>query len=330
MLGPTFITGATGLLGAELVSQLLTTNESSNIVCLVRDKLPNSRFFLDQMDRSVTVVQGDIRDELLMTRIISEYDIQSVFHLAAQTQVETANANPSETFDVNISGTWKLLEAVRRFGTKVKVTLFASSDKAYGHLNGGQYIETNPLSGRFPYDVSKSSADLIAQSYAHSYQLNVGITRCGNLFGPGDLNRARIFPSTILSLLANERPVIRSNGKFIRDYLYVGDAATAYRQLAMHMSQKQSPGEAFNLSYGLRLSVLDVVAKITATMGSSLMPIVLDTARNEILEQSLSSEKAKREFGWRPQFGFEKGLKATIDWYRRNYAAKKHTLSAVA
>ncbi len=319
IFGNTFVTGGTGLLGAELVSQLLKSAESSKVVCLVRDLLPHSRFYIEKLQDKVIVVHGDLRDQSLLDRIMNEYEIKTVFHLAAQTLVGQANARPTETLDVNIRGTWSLLEAARLNNKHVKAVVIASSDKAYGNLQGEKYNESFALAGTHPYDVSKSCTDLISQTYAHSYGLNVGVTRCGNFFGPGDTNESRIFPSAILSLLRNESPVIRSDGKFIRDYIYVADGASAYRLLARKMLESNKfQGHAFNFSYGLRLTVLDVVAKITEHMGSTLKPTILNEAKNEIPVQCLDSTKAAQLLNWKADFGFDEGVKKTIAWYKEN------------
>lgn len=320
-LGACFVTGATGLLGTELVSQLLSSGEATKVVCLVRDHLPSSRFFTAGLanDPRVVVVHGDVRDEKLLDRSLNEYEIGTVFHLAAQTLVGHANRRPTETLDVNIRGTWGLLEAVRNQPGRQIHTLVASSDKAYGDLNGGSYDETFPLAGKHPYDVSKSCVDLISQAYAHSYKTPVSIARCGNFFGPGDLNENRIFPSTILSVLKGERPQLRSNGKYVRDYIYVADGAAAYRTLALRMKRQEPYSLAYNFSYGLKLSVLAVVDAILKAMNSSLEPQILDDAPNEIPFQSLDSSLAKKELNWTPQFGFEEGVTRTIAWYREQF-----------
>jgi CDP-glucose 4,6-dehydratase len=231
-----------------------------------------------------------------------------------------ANQRPTETLDVNVRGTWALLEAVRSNTKHVRATIFASSDKAYGNLQGERYDESYPLAGSHPYDVSKSAADLICQAYAHSYRMNVCITRCGNFFGPGDLNENRIFPSTILANLRKEAPVIRSDGKYIRDYIYVADGASAYRTLARAMLSKDIAGHAFNFSYGLRLTVLDVVEAVSKAMGEARAPVILNQASNEIPVQCLDSAKAREWLGWKPEFGFESGVAATVGWYREQFA----------
>ena len=318
IFGNTFVSGATGLLGSELVAQLLANGEASKVICLVRDQLPASRFFTEELHKKVVVIQGDVRDQALLDRVLNEYEINTVFHLAAQTLVGQANLRPTETFDVNIRGTWALLEAIRDNSKHVKTTIIASSDKAYGNLKGNSYDESFALAGIHPYDVSKSCADLISTTFAHTYGMNICITRCGNFFGPGDLNESRIFPSTILAVKKGERPVIRSNGKYIRDYIYVADGAAAYRLLARSMNTMNLKGEAFNFSYGLRFTVLDVVNKILQAMNSKLDPIIMNEGANEIPEQSLDSAKAAKILNWKARFGFDEGLQKTIEWYLQN------------
>lgn len=316
ILGNVLVTGGTGLLGSELVSQLIEHRESQKLVCLVRDEIPQSRFFTEGLKEQVIVVYGDIKDQQLISRVIADYDINTIFHLAAQTLVGQATTWPTDTFDSNIRGTWSVLEAARQLA--VQRVIFASSDKAYGDLKGQSYDESHPLAGRFPYDVSKSCADLIAQSFAHSFGLHVAITRCGNFFGPGDLNLSRLIPGTIMSLLASKRPVVRSNGQFVRDYIYVADGAAAYRLLARQMVTQRLAGEPFNFSYGLKLTALDVIARIQKIMGTSLEPEILNEARNEIPVQCLEASKARTMLGWRPEYGFDEGLAKTIRWYRTN------------
>ncbi|MBS1959493.1 MAG: GDP-mannose 4,6-dehydratase [Bdellovibrionales bacterium] len=321
VFGNVFVTGGTGLLGSELVAQLLSSGECSRIVCLVRDFVPKSRFFAEKMNDRVIAVNGDLRDQNLMDRVLNEYEINTVFHLAAQTIVGQANARPTETLDVNIRGTWALLEAARLNSKHVRNLLIASSDKAYGNLKGEKYDESFPLAGEHPYDVSKSCMDLICQSYAKTYGMNIGITRCGNFFGPGDLNESRIFPSTILSALKNESPQIRSDGKYIRDYIYVSDGASAYRHLARKMAAEPAKfrGEAFNFSYELKLTVLEVVDSILKAMNSGLKPTILNESKHEIPVQSLDSSKAVKLLQWKPDLGFQEGVKRTVEWYEKWY-----------
>lgn len=318
-----FLTGGTGLLGSHLTKALV--DAGADVVALVRDRVPSSLFFDDAADwrlaDRVTVVRGEVEDARLIERVFNEYEIETVFHLAAQTLVGTANQSPVATFRANIEGTWNVLEAARVHRRTVKRVILASSDKAYGNLEGEAYDESFPLRGEHPYDVSKSCADLIARSYFVTYGVPVAVTRCGNFFGPGDLNFSRIIPGTIRDVLENRRPVIRSDGKFIRDYIFAKDGAHAYLTLAEAMrpegEQTRFAGEAFNFSYGLRLNVLDVVQAILKEMKRpDLEPDVRNTARNEIPVQCLNSEKARTQLDWQPRFGFEQGLGETIRWYR--------------
>jgi CDP-glucose 4,6-dehydratase len=317
---PTLITGATGLVGAWLVKRLLEAR--ADVVCLVRDWVPQSELVRSGDIERVRVVRGDIRDQALLERVLGEYEIDTVIHLAAQTIVGIANRNPISTFETNIQGTWCLLEACRR-SPKVKQIVVASSDKAYGDQEKLPYDETTPLQGQHPYDVSKSCADLIAHTYAKTYELPVVITRCGNFYGGGDLNWNRIVPGTIRSLLRGERPVIRSDGSYIRDYFYVEDGAAAYMLLAEQLAKRpELRGEAFNFSNEIQVTVLDLVHKIRHIIGSSLEPIILNEASNEIKHQYLSAEKARRMLGWQPLFTLDEGLTRTIRWYRAFLSAE--------
>ncbi len=312
---PTFVTGATGLVGSWLIKRLLAAQ--ADVVCLVRDWVPQSELVLAGDLERVTVVRGDVRDQALLERILGEYEIDSVIHLAAQTIVRIANQNPISTFETNIQGTWALLEACRR-SPRVRQIVIASSDKAYGDQETLPYSEETPLQGQHPYDVSKSCADLIAYTYAVTYGLPVAITRCGNFYGGGDLNWNRIIPGTIRSILRGDRPVIRSNGSYIRDYFYVEDGAAAYMTLVESLAADPAlRGEAFNFSNELQVTVLDVVHKIIALMQSDLEPEILDEVTNEILHQYLSAEKARKVLDWQPLFTLEEGLQRTIAWYRK-------------
>jgi CDP-glucose 4,6-dehydratase len=265
----------------------------------------------------VKVVRGDVRDQALLERTLGEYEIDTVFHLAAQTIVGIANRNPVSTFETNIGGTWTLLEACLR-SPKVHSIVTASSDKAYGDQEQLPYNENTPLQGRYPYDVSKSSADLLAQSYAITYKLPVAITRCGNFYGGGDLNWNRVVPGTIRSVLRGQRPIIRSDGQYVRDYFYIEDGAAAYILLAEKLGQNPSlSGEAFNFSNETPLSVLELVERILQLMISKSKPIIRNEASNEIRQQYLNAEKARRVLGWKPLFTLDEGLKTTIEWYRK-------------
>ena len=311
---PTLVTGASGLVGSWLVKRLLEKN--AQVICLVRDWVPGSELIRSGDLQRSTVVNGDVTDHEALERIIGEYEIDTVFHLAAQTIVGIANRNPLSTFESNIKGTWSLLEACRRSPT-VKKIMIASSDKAYGDHETLPYDENMPLQGMHPYDVSKSCADLIATTYANTFDLPVVVTRCGNFFGGGDLNWNRIVPGTIRSILRGNAPVIRSDGKYIRDYFYVEDGADAYMLVAEKLAEnRELAGEAFNFSNELQLTVLDIVDMIRTRMGSNLEPVVLNQTSNEIKHQYLSAEKARRVLGWQPTSDMESSIDRTIEWYR--------------
>jgi CDP-glucose 4,6-dehydratase len=311
---PTLVTGATGLVGGSLVRQLTARN--ADVVCLMRDWVPQSELVRSNLIEKVKVVRGDVCDQPMLERLLGEYEIDTVIHLAAQTIVGIANRNPVSTFQTNISGTWALLEACRRSPT-VRQIIIASSDKAYGNHERLPYTEEAPLQGQHPYDVSKSCADLIAQAYAKTYDLPVAITRCGNFYGGGDLNWNRIVPGTIRSILRDQRPVIRSDGKFVRDYFYAEDGAMANVTLAEKLADNpQFRGQAFNFSNEQQITVLELVQRILMLMKSNLEPEIRNEASNEIRHQYLSAEKARRLLGWQPLFTLEEGLTQTIAWYR--------------
>lgn len=313
------ITGCSGFLGSCLTT--LLTESGANVTGLIRDFTPKSALFRNK-DLKINLVSGSLEDIDVLERTIGEYEIDTVFHIAAQAIVGIANRNPISTFNANIMGTWNLLEACRRTPL-VKNIIIASSDKAYGDQEILPYTENMPLQGSHPYDVSKSCADLIAQTYYTTYGLPVCITRCGNLFGGGDLNFNRIVPQTIESVLNNEAPIIRSDGTFIRDYIYVEDAALAYILLAEKMEELNIYGEAFNFSNEVRLTVLDLVNMILSQMNSELKPIILNQGSHEIKNQYLSAKKAKEILGWEPQYNTEQGLKKTIEWYRDYFDSNK-------
>ena len=309
-----FVTGATGLVGGWLVKRLLAVG--ADVVCLVRDWVPQSELVRSRDIERVKVVRGDVRDRDCLERALGEYEIDTVFHLAAQTIVGIANRNPLSTFESNIQGSWNLLEACRR-SPAVKSIVVASSDKAYGDQAVLPYSEDTPLQGQHPYDVSKSCTDLISHTYAVSYQLPVAITRCRNFYGGGDLNWNRIVPGTIRSALRAERPIIRSDGNYLRDYFYVEDGAAAYMTLAEALAKRpELRGEAFNFSNELQISVLDLVQQILSEMSSTLEPDVRNQANNEIRHQYLSAGKARKVLEWQPLYALGDGLSKTIAWYR--------------
>lgn len=312
---PVLVTGCTGLLGSWLARTLLDLD--AHVVGLIRDWVPESELFRSGAIDRLVVARGDVIDQCQIERVLAEYEIDTVFHLAAQTIVGIANSNPRSTFEANIQGTWTVLEACRR-SPSVKQIIVASSDKAYGTHELLPYSEAAPLQGRHPYDVSKSCSDLIAQSYATTYALPVCVTRCGNLYGGGDLNWSRIVPGTIRSVLKGERPIIRSDGSFIRDYFYVEDGVHAYLTLAEELSRRpELAGEAFNFSNEIQVTVLELVTQILQAAGrTDLDPEVLGEARNEIKHQYLDATKARQRLNWSPKFDLQQGLAKTIPWYR--------------
>jgi len=311
---PTFVTGATGLVGGWLVRRLL--EQGADVVCLVRDWVPQSEMVRAGLIERVKVVRGDVTDREMLERTLGEYEIDTIIHLAAQTIVGIANRNPISTFETNIAGTWALLEASRR-SPAVKQVIVASSDKAYGDHEVLPYSEEAPLQGQHPYDVSKSCADLIAQAYGKTYNVPVAITRCGNFYGGGDLNWNRIVPGTIRSVLRGQRPTIRSDGHFVRDYFYAEDGAAANMLLAEKLAANPDiRGQAFNFSNEIQVTVLELVERILQLMKSDLKPDVRNEAVNEIRHQYLSAAKAREILGWQPLFTLDEGLRRTIDWYR--------------
>jgi CDP-glucose 4,6-dehydratase len=311
---PVLVTGGTGLLGGWLVGDLL--DRGAKVVCLVRDSVPLSRLVLDGLDRRAVMVTGDVCDQALMERVLGEYEIRSVFHLAAQTIVGIANRNPISTFESNIRGTWTVLEACRR-SPLVSEIVVASSDKAYGDQEVLPYNEDMPLQGRHPYDVSKSCTDLLAQSFAHTWGMPVCVTRCGNFYGGGDLNFNRLVPGVIRDILSGRAPVIRSDGHFTRDYLYAEDGAAAYIHTATALGSNPAlAGRAYNFSLETPLTVLEVVDRLLAIMGSDLEPDVRNEASNEIRAQYLDATRARTELGWAPTVGLDEGLRRTVEWYR--------------
>jgi CDP-glucose 4,6-dehydratase len=313
------VTGCTGFLGSWLTAEL--TAQGADVVGLVRDGVWRSPFYLDGCGDRVTVVRGAVEDLAAVERAVNEYEVDTVFHLAAQAIVGVANRNPLSTFEANIKGTWVLLDACRRCPTVSRIVV-ASSDKAYGAHEQLPYLETMPLQGRHPYDVSKSCADLISMAYHTSYQTPVCITRCGNLFGPGDLNFNRIIPGTIRSALLGERPVIRSDGSPIRDYVYVKDVVGAYLLLAERMDDSALHGQAFNIGTGEPVSVLDLTRRVLqAAARPDLEPDVQNNASREIPRQYLSADHARAVLGWQPGGTLNERLRDTVDWYRAHAAS---------
>ena len=308
------VTGATGLVGSWLVRRLL--NEGASVTALILDADPASELYRSGDISRISVVNGNLADPVAVNRAVLNLENQYIFHLGAQTIVGTALIDPVNTFASNIQGTWNVMESARNSKGLVKSIMVASSDKAYGTAATLPYSEQMPLHGVGPYDVSKSCTDLIAQSYGKTYGLPVVIARCGNIYGGGDLNWSRIVPGTIKSLIAGEVPVIRSNGKFIRDYIYVEDAVDAYMHMADAVSSAGIPGEAYNFSRDEPISVLDIYRAISdEIVGRYVEPKIMDSAKSEIIDQHLDSSKARKELGWVSSITLKEGLKKTHKWY---------------
>lgn len=307
-----FVTGGTGLVGSHLVEKLLTL-KPAKIVCLDRSLDHDSYFSRQGLDKKVTLAYGDLKDKERIFDIVTKYEIDYIFHVAAQPIVPMALINPYETFVSNIMGTIHVLEAAR-LSPYTKAVIVASSDKAYGkHCDHA--VEENPLHGDHPYDVSKSCADLIAQTYFKTYGVPVAISRFGNIYGPGDLNMNRIIPGMIESIIKNEKLEIRSDGTFKRDYVYVKDVVDGYICLAENIDKAK--GEAFNFSSGFNFSVLDLIEKVGKILGKTVKYQIVNNQKNEIPSQSLNYEKAMKVLGWKSQYSFEEGINETYDWYNR-------------
>jgi CDP-glucose 4,6-dehydratase len=315
-----FVTGGTGLVGSWLVKALL--KKKADVVVLVRDWVPSSILLSENLQKKFTVVRGDLSDSNFLKRVLNEYEIKSVFHLAAQTIVPIANKNPLSTFESNIQGTWNLLEACRVVKSADSI-IIASSDKAYGDVSTLPYKEDMPLNAVFPYDVSKACKDMIAACYAKSFNLPICVTRCGNFFGGGDLNWNRIIPGSIRAIFNGQPPIIRSDGTLIRDYIYVEDAVDAYLTLSRALSeQPHLRGEVFNFSNKTQKTVLEIIVSLLFIMKSPLTPFIEGNNNGEIKAQYLDSSKAQKLLNWQAQFGLEQGLQETVTWYQ-NYLKKE-------
>ncbi|MHB9146737.1 MAG: GDP-mannose 4,6-dehydratase [Symbiobacteriia bacterium] len=309
------VTGASGIVGSWLVGELL--RRGSHVVCLVRDSDPQSQLFRSNDIARTTVVNGSLEEYQTIERAINEHETDTVFHLGAQTIVETALRSPLPTFEANIRGSYNLLEACRVRSDIVKRIVVASSDKAYGESEVLPYTEEMPLKGSHPYDVSKSCTDLIAMTYSNTYHLPVTVARCGNIYGGGDLNWSRIVPGTIRSVLEGQRPVLRSDGRNLRDYVYVKDIVNAYLALGECAQENGVCGEAFNFSCESPVSVLDITASILRLMErADIEPVILNRATGEIRDQFLDASKARQRLQWVPRYTLEDGLGETIAWYR--------------
>jgi len=317
---PVLVTGATGFMGGWLTRSLV--ERGADVVVLVRDRSPRSLLVRDGWLSRLTVVSGVVEDRDLLRRTMAEYDVDTVFHLAAQPLVGVAKVDPVGTLEVNVRGTWNVLEAARL--APARQIVVASSDKAYGESASLPYRETDPLRGQYPYDVSKSCADLICGMYARTYGQSVAVTRCANVFGGGDFNLSRTIPGVIRSTHRGERFVVRSDGQFVRDLLYAADAAAAYLLLAERLTADPGlRGEAFNFGLGVRLTVLDLVRKVLELMDrSELEPVILNQASAEIREQYLDCDKAHRVLRWAPAWSLDEALRETIAWYVALYEGR--------
>lgn len=312
-----FITGADGFIGSWLTKALLGLG--AGVIALIRDFNPESSNLSKEELSRIQIIHGRLEDYSTLERAINEHHVDTVFHLAAQALVGPALRSPLQTFESNIRGTYNLLEVCRQHKSHIEMVLVASSDKAYGTSPILPYTEEMPLSGVFPYEVSKSCADLLSISYAQTYDLPIVIARCGNVYGGGDKNWSRIIPGTIRSLLNEEAPIIRSDGKLMRDYVFVEDAVQAYLLMAMHAQKPHVRGEAFNFGPESPLSALEIVQTLQSVMNRThLKPIILNQSDGEIPKQYLNSEKAKDALGWIPKYSLEEGLRSTVTWYE-NY-----------
>jgi len=315
------VTGATGMVGSWLVRRLL--GEGAFVVAFIRDWDPNSELIRSGDVYATTVVNGQLESFGDVERAINEHEVDTVFHLGAQTLVGPAYRSPLPTFESNIRGTYNLLEACRQHRGLVQRVVVASSDKAYGQVEQLPYTEDMPVQGLHPYDVSKSCTDLLARTFAQTYDLPVTVARCGNIYGGGDLNWSRIVPDTIRSTLQNRPVVLRSDGRYIRDYIYVKDVVEAYMLLAERAANDGVRGEAFNFGLESRVTVLQIAGKVLELMGrTDLEPVIANTATAEIKDQYLHCGKARKVLNWRHRYSLEEGLKETITWYRDFFDGK--------
>ena len=310
------VTGADGFIGSHIAKALV--EKKAHITTIIRDIKKISNLDVLDLRRSVNILHGDLINFHDCERAINEYDIEFVFHIAAQAIVGPANRSPLSTFESNIKGTWNILEAYRLSKT-IKGLVVASSDKAYGQQKKLPYTEESPLNGYYPYDASKACAEMLARSYYMTYNLPLAITRNANTYGPADMNFSRIIPDVITTILRNKQPIIRSDGTPERDYMYIKDAVSAYLALAENLHRKDVVGQAFNFGTGKPVKVIDLYNKIIKIMGKGIKPKILGQAKNEIDRQYLSIEKAKRILKWKPKYDLDAGLKETIAWYKSNY-----------
>jgi CDP-glucose 4,6-dehydratase len=315
---PVLLTGAQGFVGSWLAERLL--DEGAKVVTLLRDVEPEARFNADGLAERCVQVRADLVDYDALVRALNEHAIRAVFHLAAQTIVGTANRSPFSTFETNIRGTYTLLEACRGIGvvsSPIERIVVASSDKAYGRHEQLPYREDFPLQALYPYDVSKAATDMIARSYAATYEMPVAVTRLANVYGGGDPNGSRVIPDTVRALLDGDQPVIRSDGSPERDYLYVEDAVDAYLAIAESLDDRENWGRAWNAGTGTPVSVKDIVGRLIVVSGRNVEPDIQGegTPHGEIDRQFLDSSAIKDQLGWAPRWELDRGLAATWAWY---------------
>lgn len=313
-----FVTGGYGLLGWWLVAALL--DAGARVTVLRRDVLARAPLVTEGLEARCNVVDGDLTDTGTLDRALAEYEVDAVFHLAAQTIVGTARRSPVATFESNVRGTWLLLDACRV--QEVGRVVVAASDKAYGRHESLPYREDAPLQPTFPYDVSKAATDLVARSYWHTFGLPVAVTRFANLFGGGDLNASRLVPEAVSAAITGRRPVIRSDGSPERDWLYVEDAVEAYLSIADALGEGRARGEAYNAGTGEPRSVREVVGLICRVAGADVEPDVRGSGvpEGEIDRQYVDPSKLRALTGWHARTGLEDGLRSTVEWYRAHPA----------
>ncbi len=312
------VTGAQGFVGAWLAERLL--DAGARVVVPQRDIPSDSRFRAEGIEPRCELVMADLTDYDAMLRVLNEYDVRAVFHLAAQTIVGIANRSPLSTWDSNVRGTYTLLEACRaasEVATPVDRIVVASSDKAYGDQEELPYREDTPLLARYPYDVSKACTDLIARSYAVTYELPVAVSRLANVYGGGDMNFSRLVPDTARSLVRGEAPVVRSDGSPERDWIYAADAVDAYLLMAESLDRLELRGRAWNAGSGTAVSVLEIVRTLSEVSGKDLQPDVRGegTPKGEIDRQVLDAAAIREQLGWEPSFDLESGMRETWRWY---------------
>ena len=308
------VTGADGFIGSWVAKTLI--EKDANVITIIRDIKKKNNIDILNLKNNIDIIPGDLVNYDNCSRTINEYNIDTVFHIAAQAIVGPANKSPLSTFESNIKGTWNVLE-VCRLNDNVKRIVVASSDKAYGQQKNLPYTEESPLLGYYPYDASKACADILARCYFKTYSMSLAITRNANTYGPADMNFSRIIPDTIKSIIEGKQPVIRSDGSFERDYMFIKDAVRSYLTLAENLHRKEIIGQAFNFGSEEKISVLDLFKKILKIMGKEdVKPKILGQAKNEIDRQYLSIEKAKKLLNWSPKYNIDEGLRETLGWYR--------------